>query len=54
MDYDKDYFDKLQAATIGLGLTDDEKRTLQWLAGWDQSTVKNILSIITKAKEALQ
>lgn len=30
-------------------LTEEEKRTLIWLAGWDEYTIKNVLSAIRKA-----
>ena len=30
-------------------LTVDEERTLIWLAGWEESTVDNLLSVIEKA-----
>lgn len=33
-------------------LTAAEMRTLIWLAGWEESTVKNILSAIRKAMAA--
>ena len=30
-------------------VTEDEQRTLIWLAGWEESTVDNLLSVIEKA-----
>ena len=30
-------------------LTEDEQRILIWLAGWDESTVDHLLSVIEKA-----
>ena len=30
-------------------VTEDEQRTLIWLAGWDEYTIENILSAIRKA-----
>ena len=30
-------------------LTEDEQRILIWLAGWEESTVDNLLSVIKKA-----
>lgn len=54
MEYDKASFSRLKTAVIGLGLTELEERTLKWIAGWDKSTVDNVVSIIMKAREALQ
>ena len=33
-------------------LTEDEQRILIWLAGWDEYTIENVLSVIRKAMEA--
>ena len=33
-------------------VTEDEQRTLIWLAGWDEYTIENILSVIRKAMTA--
>ena len=33
----------------GVGLTKREMRTLVWLAGWEESTVVNVVSAIRKA-----
>ena len=33
-------------------VTEDEQRTLIWLAGWDEYTIENILSAIRKAMAA--
>ena len=30
-------------------VTEDEQRTLIWLAGWEESTVDHLLSVIEKA-----
>lgn len=30
-------------------VTEDEQRTLIWLAGWDEYTIENVLSAIRKA-----
>lgn len=35
-----------------LRLTDEETKTLKWLASWDVETVKNICTIIKKAKKS--
>ena len=36
----------------GVDLTKREMRTLVWLAGWEESTVVNVVSAIRKAIEA--
>lgn len=54
MGYDKSSFEQLKADAIGLGLTEAEERTLKWISGWDKSTVDHVVSIIMKAREALQ
>lgn len=33
-------------------LTEDEQRILIWLAGWDEYTIENVLSVIRKAMAA--
>ena len=33
-------------------VTEDEQRTLIWLAGWDEYTIENVLSAIRKAMAA--
>ena len=33
-------------------LTEDEQRILIWLAGWDEYTMENMLSVIRKAMAA--
>lgn len=35
-----------------VGLTAAEKRTLVWLAGWDEYTIENVLSAIRKTMAA--
>jgi hypothetical protein len=37
-------------ALEGVELTDAERRTLEWLAGWDDQTVSNIAAMITRAR----
>ena len=41
----------LQAALVGINLTEAEQRVIDWLAGWDHFTVDQILSILEKIKE---
>lgn len=50
-DYDFEYLELLKSSTKGTDLTVSESRSLEWLAGWDQSTVTNIASIIRKSRE---
>lgn len=50
-DYDLEYLKLLKSSTKGTDLTVSESRSLEWLAGWDQSTVTNIASIIKKSRE---
>lgn len=40
----------LAAATIDLDLSNRERRTLDWLAGWDQDTVGPIITMLHKAR----
>lgn len=42
----------LQLATGGVELTDAERKSLEWLSGWEDSTVKNVCTIIYKARNA--
>ena len=45
---------RLQTATTGMVLTNEERRILNWLARWDEFTVDNVVSIINKARGAEQ
>ena len=40
---------KINEVLAGVELTKSEERTLIWLAGWEESTVDNLLSVIKKA-----
>lgn len=40
---------KMNKVLAGVELTKSEERTLIWLAGWEESTVDNLLSVIEKA-----
>lgn len=42
---------KIMKALNGIELTAEETRTIKWIAGWDDHTIDNIISIIQKAKE---
>ena len=35
----------------GVELTEDEIRTLTWIAGWESRTVKNLRSAIQKVRD---
>lgn len=39
---------KINEALAGVELTKAEEKTLLWLAGWEESTVDNLLSVIEK------
>ena len=39
---------KINKALAGVELTRAEEKTLIWLAGWEESTVDNLLSVIEK------
>ena len=40
---------KMNEVLADVKLTKAEERTLIWLAGWEESTVNNLLSVIEKA-----
>ena len=39
---------KMNKVLAGVELTKSEERTLIWLAGWEESTVDHLLSVIEK------
>lgn len=39
---------KLRALFKGVRVTDEERRTLEWIAGWETSTVDNLCSLVEK------
>lgn len=43
---------KLRNAVSDIELSEEEKRTLEWLSGWEDSTVNNIVSIIEKVSKS--
>ena len=49
--YQENNFQKLLKA-IGqeVALTEKEKRSLEWLAGWEAETVENFCSVLNKIK----
>ncbi len=40
--------EKMNRVLNGVELTKAEEKTLVWLAGWEESTVDNLLSVIEK------
>jgi hypothetical protein len=38
-------------ALDGVPITDDERRSLIWLAGWEKRTIENIAAMIARARE---
>lgn len=44
--------ERLQSSLKAVELTADEQKTLTWLAGWDSHTTENVVSIISKARQA--
>lgn len=50
LDYEKRHIDWLNAVLEGIVLTHAEEKTLIWLAGLEDSTVKNICSVFEKLK----
>jgi DNA-binding CsgD family transcriptional regulator len=50
MDYKEKNMDLLLNALGNIDLTDAEKRSLEWLAGWEAETIQNICSAIEKTK----
>ena len=43
-----DSYKKMNKILAGVELTKAEERTLIWLAGWEESTVDHLLSVIEK------
>lgn len=39
---------KLRALFKGVRITDEERRTLEWIASWETSTVDNLCSLVEK------
>lgn len=48
-EFEKRQIEKMNRVLSGIKLSKSEEKTLIWLAGWEQSTVDNILSVIEKA-----
>lgn len=39
---------RLRTLFRGVRITDEERRTLEWLASWETSTVDNLCSLVEK------
>ena len=39
-------------ALDGVVISAAEQRTLEWLTGWEEDTVKNLAAVITRARQA--
>jgi hypothetical protein len=39
---------RIRALFRGVQITEEERRTLEWLAGWESSTVDNLCNVIEK------
>ena len=51
-DEGKELIEKINEVLGEVELTEAEKRTLKWLAGWEESTVDNLISVIEKAVQS--
>lgn len=51
-DKERKRVEKIHEVLGEVDLTEAEKRTLKWLAGWEESTVDNLISVIEKAVES--
>ncbi|MCD8149100.1 MAG: hypothetical protein LUE92_05945, partial [Clostridiales bacterium] len=45
-DFEAEQIDRLNEIFGNVELSRSEERTLVWLAGWEESTVKNVISAI--------
>lgn len=46
---------KILLETIGnIELTPSERRSIEWLAGWESETINNICQVINKTKKAVK
>ena len=51
-DFEAEQIDRLNEIFGNIELSRSEEQTLVWLAGWEESTVKNVISAIRKAMAA--
>ena len=49
--YETEQIDRLNEVFADVELTKGEMQTLVWLAGWEESTVQNVVSAIRKAMD---
>ena len=48
--WEQENYYKLRAAA-DIDMTESEDKTLRWLAGWNNATIENLVSIFRRAKE---
>ena len=48
----KQHIDSINEAIGNIEISSREERTLQWLCGYEPSTVQNIVSVIKKSRSA--
>ncbi|HEU0087554.1 MAG TPA: hypothetical protein VFQ77_07870 [Pseudonocardiaceae bacterium] len=48
----RDQLALLLAALGDIPVSDVERRSLEWLAGWERHTVENLTAVITRARRA--
>lgn len=51
-DEERKRVEKINEVLGEVDLTEAEKRTLKWLAGWEESAVDNLISVIEKAVQS--
>ncbi|MGI9062247.1 MAG: hypothetical protein ACR2FQ_00280 [Pseudonocardiaceae bacterium] len=51
-DWQRDRLAVLLDALDGVTITDAERRSLTWLAGWEKHTVENLAGLIVRARQA--
>lgn len=44
-------FEQMMESLDGIELTEEEKKTLFWIAGWEESSVNNMDDIFKKCRE---
>lgn len=50
MENQEKQYKRLVSALDGIEISDDEKRLLIWLSGWDKMTVDGIVSLLNKCR----
>lgn len=51
LQYERKHIDMLNQALGDIELTPAEEQSLVWLAGWETSTIRHIISAFEKAKK---